>query len=71
MRTYDARMEREWLAQALVDWENRRFIPSDAARRFDRRLRTLARVLGWSRVQVLEQARADAEQIRMNEEATS
>ena len=67
MRTYDAGLEREWLAERLASWQARGCIESAAAERFNRRVRRLARVVGWSRDRVLAQAQSDAEQIRFNE----
>jgi hypothetical protein len=67
MTNYDAGLEREWLAERLASWQARGFIESAVADQFNRRVRRLARVVGWSRDRVLAQAQSDAEQIRFNE----
>jgi hypothetical protein len=68
MAIYDAGLERERLATALADWQARGFVPPESARRFDRRLKRLARVVGISRDELLNEIKTDAEAIQAGDE---
>ena len=67
----DAGERREFLARELADWIEAGFWSDGRAQVFYRRVRILARSIGMALPEVMDELRADAEQIVAARAATS
>ena len=59
----DAGQQREYLAEQLADWRDAQFWPLASAERFYRRAKVLARRIGGTLEEVMENLSADADAI--------